>query len=79
MNIYSIFNRKSLNIRLICKMKKRLLNIRELADYIGKKPQTIRNEISRGEFLIPRIKLRGALRFDIKDVDDFIDNLERKK
>ena len=58
--------------------EKRLLNIKELAEYIGKRPQTIRNEIARGVFLIPRVKLRGALRFDIKDVDDFIDGIKRE-
>ena len=60
-------------------LRKRLLNINELSEYIGKKPQTIRNEIARGEFLIPRVKLRGALRFDIKDVDAYIDNLKREQ
>ena len=60
-------------------LRKRLLNINELSEYIGKKPQTIRNEIARGEFPIPRVKLRGALRFDIKDVDDYIDNLKREQ
>ena len=59
-------------------MTKRLLNIKELSDYIGKKPQTIRNEIAKGIFPVPRIKLRGALRFDIKDVDDFIDGIKRE-
>jgi len=59
-------------------VNKRLLNIKELSEYIGKKPQTIRNEISKGIFPIPRIKLRGALRFDIKDVDDFIDGIKRE-
>ena len=59
-------------------MNKRLLNIKELSDYIGKKPQTIRNEIARGVFPIPRIKLRGALRFDMKDVDDFIEGIKRE-
>jgi len=51
----------------------------ELSEYIGKKPQTIRNEIALGEFPIPRVKLRGALRFDIKDVDAYIDNLKREQ
>jgi len=59
-------------------MDKRLLNIKELAEYIGKRPQTIRNEIAKGIFPIPRIKLRGALRFDINDVDGFIDGIKRE-
>jgi predicted DNA-binding transcriptional regulator AlpA len=58
-------------------VEKRLLNIKELAHYIGKRPQTIRNEIARGIFPIPHIKLRGALRFDIRDIDNYIEKNKR--
>ena len=35
------------------KFEKRMMNFNELADYIGLRPQTIRNKFYAGEFPIP--------------------------
>jgi len=61
------------------KMEKRLINIKELALYLGISTQTIRNQLSQGTFLIKPIKLGRLLRWDKKEVDRFIDKLLKQK
>ena len=56
-------------------MEKRMMGIKELSEYIGIKPQTIRNKISSGTFLIPTRKIGRLLKWDIKDVDKYLDQL----
>jgi predicted DNA-binding transcriptional regulator AlpA len=58
-------------------MEKRMMDIRELAVYIGIKPQTIRNQISLGKFQIPTKKIGRLLKWDRRDVDRFLDRLQR--
>jgi predicted DNA-binding transcriptional regulator AlpA len=58
-------------------MEKRMMDIKELASYIGLKPQTIRNQISMGTFLIPTKKLGRLLKWDRRDVDGFLDKLKK--
>lgn len=58
-------------------MEKRMMDIRELAVYIGIKPQTIRNQISLGKFQIPTKKIGRLLKWDRHDVDRFLDRLQR--
>jgi predicted DNA-binding transcriptional regulator AlpA len=58
-------------------MEKRMMDIRELAVYIGIKPQTIRNQISLGKFQIPTKKIGRLLKWDRRDVDRFLDKLQR--
>jgi excisionase family DNA binding protein len=54
---------------------KRFLNIKEAAIYLGISHWTVRDIAGRGE--IPPIKVsHKILRFDIKDIDKF---MERKK
>jgi excisionase family DNA binding protein len=57
--------------------EKRLMTIKEVAHYLGISPQTIRNHLCRGTFPIPPVKIGGALRWDRRDVDKFINNLSR--
>jgi len=56
-------------------MEKRLLSVKELAQYIGIRPQTIYNRINNGNFPIPYKKVFGLLKWEKKDVDDFLDEL----
>ena len=58
-------------------MEKRMMDIKELSSYIGIKPQTIRNQISMGTFLIPTKKLGRLLKWDRRDVDGFLDKLKK--
>jgi len=58
-------------------MEKRLINIEELAGYLGIKPQTIRNQLSGGIFPIKPVRIGRVLRWDIRKVDRYIDNLTR--
>jgi predicted DNA-binding transcriptional regulator AlpA len=58
-------------------MEKRMMDIRELSSYIGLKPQTIRNQISMGTFLIPTKKLGRLLKWDRREVDGFLDKLKK--
>ena len=54
-----------------------MMDIKELSSYIGIKPQTIRNQISMGTFLIPTKKLGRLLKWDRRDVDGFLDKLKK--
>jgi len=56
-------------------MEKRLLSVRELSDYIGLSPQTIYNKINRGKFPIPYKKVFGLLKWELDEVNDFLDKL----
>ena len=58
-------------------MENRMMDIRELATYIGIRPQTIRNQISLGKFPIPTKKIGRLLKWDRRDVDRFLDKLQR--
>ena len=58
-------------------MEKRMIGIKELAEYIGVRPQTIRNRISLGTFPIPTRKIGRLLKWDRKDVDRYLDRLSR--
>jgi predicted DNA-binding transcriptional regulator AlpA len=58
-------------------MEKRMMDIRELGAYIGLKPQTIRNQISLGRFLIPTKKIGRLLKWDRRDVDQYLDRLRK--
>ena len=54
-------------------MEKRLLGIEELSEYIGIRPQTIRNRLSCGTFPIPAKKVCGRVKFDLKDVEKAVE------
>ena len=59
------------------KFEKRMMNFNELADYIGLKPQTIRNKFYAGEFPIPAKKIFSKVLWDKKDVDKYLDKLPK--
>jgi hypothetical protein len=55
-----------------------MMDIRELGAYIGGlKPQTIRNQITLGRFQIPTKKIGRLLKWDRRDVDQFLDRLRK--
>ncbi len=56
-------------------MGKRLLGVKELADYIGISPQTIYNRVSRGRFPIQHKKIFGLLKWEKEEVDAYLDKL----
>ena len=56
-------------------MEKRLLNIAELSKYLGLSPQTIYNQLSAGTFPIKTKKFGRLLKWDILDVDRYLDKL----
>ncbi|MGA2465703.1 MAG: helix-turn-helix domain-containing protein [Thermodesulfobacteriota bacterium] len=56
-------------------MEKRLLGIKELGEYLGISPQTIRNRLSCGTFPIPAKKVCGCVKFELKDVNGYLDRL----
>ena len=56
-------------------MRKRLLNVAELSEYLGLSPQTIYNQLSAGTFPIKTKRLGRLLKFDIRDVDRYLDQL----
>lgn len=60
----------------VFKMEKRLLGVKEISEYIGISPQTIYNRINRGDFPIPYKKVFGLLKWEKKDVDEFLDKLD---
>ena len=59
------------------KVEKRMMNFNELAEYIGLRPQTIRNKFYAGEFPIPAKKILSKVMWDKKDVDKYLDKLPR--
>jgi predicted DNA-binding transcriptional regulator AlpA len=54
---------------------KRLISIKELALYLDISPQTIYNQLSAGTFPIKTKRLGRLLRWDIRDVDRYLDKL----
>ena len=58
-------------------MEKRMLDIKELAFYIGLAEQTIRNQLSAGTFPIPPKKLGNKLLWDKIVIDNYLDNLNK--
>ena len=56
-------------------LAKRMLNFTELGDYIGLKPQTIRNKFYAGEFPIPAKRIFSKILWDKRDVDKYLDKL----
>ena len=57
-------------------MERRLLGIKELSEYLGIRPQSIRNRLSAGNFPIPAKKVCGRVKFDRKDIEKYLDGLK---
>ncbi len=56
---------------------KRMMNFDELGEYIGLRPQTIRNKFYSGEFPIPAKRIFSKILWDIKDVDKYLEKLPK--
>jgi predicted DNA-binding transcriptional regulator AlpA len=57
------------------KMEQRLLSAKELSEYLGISPQTIYNKVNRGNFPIPFKRIFGLLKWEKRDVDEFLNKL----
>jgi len=57
-------------------MQKRLLNVKEAAEYIGSTPGSIYQKVHTRK--IPFIKIEKALRFDIIELEEFIEQKKRE-
>ena len=61
------------------KTEKRLLNIRETAYFLGISERTIYNKIgrkSKKQFPVKPLRVGGCIRFDIVDLNKYIDSLK---
>jgi excisionase family DNA binding protein len=56
-------------------LDKRMLSIKELANYLGLSPQTIYNQLSAGTFPIKTKRIGRRLKWDRRDVDHYLDKL----
>jgi excisionase family DNA binding protein len=59
-------------------MKRRLMSVEETAEYLGISPRTIYNRISRGSkapFPIRVRKIGKLIKFDVKDIEAYVDSL----
>ena len=54
---------------------KRLIGVREVATYLGLRPQTVYNMVCSGRFPIKHKRIGRLLKWDIKDVDLYVDSL----
>jgi predicted DNA-binding transcriptional regulator AlpA len=61
------------------KMEQRLLSAKELSEYLGISPQTIYNKVNRGNFPIPFKKIFGLLKWEKRDVEEFLDKLTSQR
>lgn len=55
---------------------RRLLSIEELGQYLGIRPQTIRNRLSARSFPIAAKKVCGRIKFDKRDIEKYLDKLK---
>ena len=63
------------------KERKRLLNVEETAVYLGISPRTLYNGIapkSRNPFPVKPKRIGKLVRFDIQDLDRYVDSLSDK-
>jgi len=57
-------------------IERRLLGIQELGQYIGIRPQTIRNRLCNRNFPIPAKRVCGRVKFDRRDVEKYLASLK---
>jgi len=56
-------------------LRKRMLGVAELSEYLGLRTQTIYNQLSAGTFPIKTKRLGRLLKWDLRDVDRYLDKL----
>lgn len=54
----------------------RLLTVKETAAFLKLSSRTIYNEISKKEFPVKPLRLGRAVRFDIRDLDAYVEGLK---
>lgn len=64
-------------VKLKQNILRRMLNFKDLGEYIGLSPQTIKNKFYAGEFPIPAKKIFSKVLWDIRDVDKYVDKLKK--
>ncbi|MDD5641924.1 MAG: helix-turn-helix domain-containing protein [Syntrophales bacterium] len=62
-------------MRATTTFEKRLLGVKELSEYIGLRPQTIYNLVSARKFPIKHKRFGRLLKWDILDIDHYVDSL----
>ncbi len=63
---------------MIDKHRKRLLSVEETATYLGISPRTLYNAVapkSKKPFPVKAKRIGKAVRFDVRDLDRYIDSL----
>ena len=55
-------------------MEKRILNVKELAEYLGFAPGTVYNWVCLKK--VPYIKIGGRVKFDIQDINKIVERLK---
>jgi len=55
----------------------RLLGQKEAAQYLSTTPPTLRNKVRKGEWAIPEVVISGRIKYDIRDLDSFIESSKR--
>ena len=56
--------------------QRRLLTVKEAGDYLGISARSIYNKLSARKFPIRPLRLGRAIRFDIRDLDSYIEELK---
>ena len=56
---------------------KRMLDFKEVADYVGLSVQTVKNKFYQGVFPVPAKKIFSKVLFDIQDVDNYLNKLNK--
>lgn len=57
----------------------RLVNIKQAAEYLGLAKGTVYNQVAAGNFPIPVRRIGGSVKFDMRDLDAYIEGSIQKK
>jgi excisionase family DNA binding protein len=57
----------------------RLVNIKQAAEYLGLSKGTVYNMVAAGTFPIPVRRIGRCVKFDMKDLDTYIEQSVQKK